>query len=543
MVEALEAGVLRAIGPIAEAVCIASDEVAATRDDLESIQSHVSELAIVGRGAALKTGALARSTEHLAASAAGINGAMDQATVKIDEAVACAHDANSSMAELAKAGDEIVGMLDTIMAVARQTNLLALNATIESARAGAAGWDLAVVAHEVKTLSAETSHAANHIRGLIERLRESAGSSIAAVGKIVSVVDDVQPVFGAVRAAVDVQTASIADLAQRAAEASAGVDWVSGRVQEVDGVARNAGSRVAQADEAAVRAENLATRFGPRFVTGVRQSQMGDRRQHDRFPADLRVVVRSEGRDVVSTTVDIGQGGLLLARTDGIAPLVGASLDLEVEGIGPIMGRVVGIGPMGIHVCFGSLGAETQSRVARLIAEIEDGYSAPIKIAQDAARRVERTLEQAVAHGMLTREELFDTSYREILGSDPQQYETVYLKVFEDVLPAILEPLLLSDSSMAFCNLIDRNGYTPVHNRKYTHAQRPGDAGWNTAHCLNKRMDNDHAGIVAARSLRPFLVQSYAHDMGGLTVMILEVDAPIRPFDCHWGGFRTGYRL
>ena len=152
-------------------------------------------------------------------------------------------------------------------------------------------------------------------------------------------------------------------------------------------------------------------------------------------------------------------------------------------------------------------------------------------------------LEQAVTDGRLTREQLFDADYRPIPGTDPQQYETAYLKVFEDLLPAIQEPLLVSDSSMVFCLVIDRNGYIPVHNRKSSQPQRPGDPVWNAANCRNKRIFDDRAGITAARSTRPFVVQSYARDMGGgVTVMMREVDAPIRILGRHWGGLRTAYR-
>jgi methyl-accepting chemotaxis protein len=29
----------------------------------------------------------------------------------------------------------------------------------------------------------------------------------------------------------------------------------------------------------------------------------------------------------------------------------------------------------------------------------------------------------------------------------------------------------------------------------------------------------------------------------GVTIMMQEIDAPIRVFDKHWGGFRTAYKL
>jgi methyl-accepting chemotaxis protein len=183
-------------------------------------------------------------------------------------------------------------------------------------------------------------------------------------------------------------------------------------------------------------------------------------------------------------------------------------------------------------------------RLKHLLLGSEAEYRPLITAAQNAARQVEFVLEQAVSDGSLTRDRLFDTDYRPIAGTDPLQYETDYLRVFEDLLPAIQEPLLASDDSMVFCLAIDRNGYIPVHNRKASHPQRPGDTVWNTANCRNKRIFDDRAGITAGRSTRPFVVQSYARDMGGgVTVMMREVDAPIRLFGRHWGGFRTAYRL
>jgi len=347
-----------------------------------------------------------------------------------------------------------------------------------------------------------------------------------------------------VRAAVEEQSNSINELAQRATEASRFVEQVSDRAQSVDRAAQDATGRIAEANQAAGAAEALANALGQRFVAVMRQNEIGDRRQVDRFPTDLRVTVRdARGGSGRAGTVDISLGGLLLKRPDGFAPQVGAMLDLEVERLGSIRCRLVASSPMGLHCAFDGLGQDGEARVRRLLAEIEAEYRPLIMTAQEAARQVEFVLQQAVNDGRLTREQMFDTDYRPIPGTDPQQYETVFLRVLEDLLPAIQEPLLISDNSMVFCLAIDRNGYIPVHNRKYSQAQRPGEPAWNTANSRNRRIFDDRAGITAARSTRPFVVQAYARDMGGQVVMMREVDAPIRLFGRHWGGFRTAYRL
>ncbi|MGL4439419.1 MAG: methyl-accepting chemotaxis protein, partial [Bosea sp. (in: a-proteobacteria)] len=73
---------------------------------------------------------------------------------------------------------------------------------------------------------------------------------------------------------------------------------------------------------------------------------------------------------------------------------------------------------------------------------------------------------------------------------------------------------------------------------------RQGDTAWNQANSRNRRIFDDRAGIVAARSTRPFMLQAYQRDMGGgQTVMMREVDAPISIGDRHWGGVRMAYKL
>ena len=137
---------------------------------------------------------------------------------------------------------------------------------------------------------------------------------------------------------------------------------------------------------------------------------------------------------------------------------------------------------------------------------------------------------------------MFDTSYQPVAGTHPQQYLTAAVPVLETVLPPIQERLLSADPRLTFCAAMDRNAYLPVHNRKYAKPQRPGDVAWNTANSRNRRIFDDRAGLMAARNTEPFLVQSYARDMGdGRLVMLLEIDAPIRIAGRHWGGFRMAY--
>jgi methyl-accepting chemotaxis protein len=90
---------------------------------------------------------------------------------------------------------------------------------------------------------------------------------------------------------------------------------------------------------------------------------------------------------------------------------------------------------------------------------------------------------------------------------------------------------------------VDRNGYLPTHNRKYSQPQG-ADPVWNNANCRNRRIFNDRTGLRAGRNTEPFLLQTYRRDMGGgQFVMMKDISAPIIVQGRHWGGLRIGYRI
>jgi methyl-accepting chemotaxis protein len=98
------------------------------------------------------------------------------------------------------------------------------------------------------------------------------------------------------------------------------------------------------------------------------------------------------------------------------------------------------------------------------------------------------------------------------------------------------------DPRIVFCAAVDRNGYLPTHNRKFSHPQTD-DPVWNAAHCRNRRIFDDRVGLKAGRSTAPFLLQVYRRDMGGgQSVLMKDLSAPITVGGRHWGGLRLAYR-
>ena len=86
---------------------------------------------------------------------------------------------------------------------------------------------------------------------------------------------------------------------------------------------------------------------------------------------------------------------------------------------------------------------------------------------------------------------------RRFAGTNPVQYRTKYLDWADRALPPFQEAFLAKEPRMVFCAMVDRNGFLPVHNKIYSHPQRPGDVAWNTANSRNRRIFNDPAGLAA----------------------------------------------
>ncbi|WP_119680067.1 methyl-accepting chemotaxis protein [Indioceanicola profundi] len=167
-----------------------------------------------------------------------------------------------------------------------------------------------------------------------------------------------------------------------------------------------------------------------------------------------------------------------------------------------------------------------------------------IRAVQDAAAKATAAFEQAVADGRLTVADLFDENYQPVSGTCPVQHLTRFTELTDRVLPDIQEPVLTLSDRVVFCAALDRNGYLPTHNRKFSQPQRPGDTAWNTANCRNRRIFNDRVGLAAGRNTRPFLLQAYRRDMGGGQYTLMkDVSAPITIRGRHWGAVRIGYRV
>lgn len=517
--------------------------VSSASGSLEAINASAADLSEQVAVAESNVNAFATATEQLAQSSTLISSQIHKANDLAGEASEAAGATGRQVERLQNSSAEIGKVVTFISTIAKQTHLLALNASIEAARAGDAGRGFAVVANEVKALSAETQQAITEITSKIDALRKDADESMNMLAKIARVIEEIRPLFASVSSSVEQQVATTAELSVNASDNSNFIGTVTQRVQNIREAAESARTESVQIDRSAHTAADLAATLRKRLSIFLRATEIGDRRQHDRLPCDWDVSVTAAGVKAGTKTVDLGDGGVLLKTTDALSLRVGENIHVDIPGVGNIAARVVNRTDLGIHCAFFDMPSECAAALKGKLDKIRHDNREFIDLAVTTANKVGAAIERLIQTGKVSAQVMFNNQYEPIPGTNPQQYETGYVAALEQELWPIQEPLLSTDSRMVFCAAVDRNAYLPVHNKKYSLPQRPGEPEWNTANSRNKRVFDDRAGLSAARNTRPYMIQYYPRDMGGgQIVMMWEIVAPIRVLGKHWGGFRMAYR-
>jgi methyl-accepting chemotaxis protein len=538
----LELGaMIRQLERAAHSVAGGAEATAAT---LSTIRQRTG--ALTGHTSAAQSTAttFSQAADNFTHSAQGIGSQVRDAGKLADEASAAAQEASLNVGRLRESSAAIGNVVSLIAQIARQTTLLALNSTIEAARAGDAGRGFAVVATEVKALAVQTQHATEEITKRIDALQKDAAGSVDAVHRISQAIAAIRPVFENVNGAVAEQNETTGEMSDNAASASQFIVSVSGSAAEIDSAAREAeahGESVANAGKAVT---TFTQKLKSRCAVLLRQGERDDRRRRQRLPCHLKIEIQTARGLIAAPVYEISVEGILIGGLDAERLALNESLNATLESVGACRIRLSERSKAGALAQFERPDAALNENIEDKLWTLHDENIEFVTRAMEAGTVLTKIFEDAVASGAISVDDMFDAGYVEISGTNPLQHRTRILDWADRALPPFQEAFLVKDPRMAFCVMIDRNGYLPVHNKIYSHPQRSGDVAWNTANSRNRRIFNDAAGLAAGRNLRSYLIQSYARDMGnGKTVMMREIDVPVRVNGRHWGGFRTAYKL
>ncbi len=520
----------------------------ATATTLATIRQRTD--ALTGRTSAAQTTAttFSQAADKFTHSAQGIGSQVRDASKLADQASAAAREASLNVDRLRESSAAIGNVVNLIAQIAKQTTLLALNSTIEAARAGSAGRGFAVVASEVKALAVQTQNATEEITKKIDALQKDAAGSVDAVHRISQAIEAIRPVFENVNGAVAEQNQTTSAMSDNAASASHFIVSVGDSAAEIDSATKQAevhGESVANAGKAVTMfAQKLKARCAVLLGQGEGEAEREGRRKRERLPCNLKIEIQTARGMIAAPVYEISMQGILICGPDAERLPLNQSLNAALESVGECRIRLNERAPAGAQARFEAPSAQLSEKIEDKLWSIHDENTEFVTRAMEAGTAVTKIFEDGVASGAISIDDMFDTDYVEIAGTNPQQHRTRILSWADRALPPFQEAFLARDPRMVFCAMIDRNGYLPVHNKVYSHPQRPGDIVWNTANCRNRRIFNDPAGLAAGRNLRSYLIQSYARDMGkGKTIMMREIDVPIRVKGRHWGGFRTAYKL
>ena len=318
--------------------------------------------------------------------------------------------------------------------------------------------------------------------------------------------------------------------AAHAGSAGAGFAVIAGEVRELANQTRDASRSV----DAALK--GLATQAGE-----LAQASQAGRRKAELVGEGTRSIASVV--DLVSqATKEIDQRGRSIADGSkaveeqvrsflGDLEVLDQSVDASSDSLATVSERLNGLMELAERILGHSVDTGVDTVDGRYLA-----------LAVETAGRVAAAFEAEIAAGRATLDDFFDEDYEPLEGTDPEQYLTRFTAITDRVLPALQEPPLDKDRNVVFVVSVDRNGYLPTHNRKFSHPQGD-DPAWNKANCRHRRMFDDRVGLAAARSEQASLIQCYRRDMGGGKFALMkDASAPVYLRGRHWGALRVGYK-
>lgn len=167
--------------------------------------------------------------------------------------------------------------------------------------------------------------------------------------------------------------------------------------------------------------------------------------------------------------------------------------------------------------------------------------SVMVERAQEIARTLEKRAEEAIERGELTMEQIFDTNYREIPGSNPVRYRTTFCDWADQNWQPIDDRVADENPVVLMCSQSDMNGFLPTH--LSNHSQKPtGDLAHDTEFCRNGKIIFGSIDKRAKESTDPYMMAVYRQEGDGKNyVVVRNIYAALTIGGRRWGDFELAY--
>ena len=175
---------------------------------------------------------------------------------------------------------------------------------------------------------------------------------------------------------------------------------------------------------------------------------------------------------------------------------------------------------------------------------VEMADSRFVRIGLEGAGRVRSLIEEALANGSLIADQLFDTDYQVIAGTDPIQFLNGFVAFADARVRPVLDSETARDDRIVGCCLVDRNGFLPTHISERSLPQRPDDRRWNLENARNRQIFMDRQTSDALNSDGDWFLYTYRQDFGeGRYRALRSVFVPLAFRGRRWGLYEVGYLI
>ncbi len=286
---------------VTESIQEISDGAERQNSSLQTVTGEMDGLSTTTEEIAASSNEVADLAERTAATGREGREAAQQAIEGMNQIEAESEAAVAEIETLQEEVAQIDELLEFITEVAEQTNMLALNANIEASRSADSDEGFAVVAEEVKQLSADTKDAAEDIEERLERIKTQTDDTAAEVRTTSSeITDHTESVRDAANA--------LDEIAEYAQETNTGVQEISAATEEQAAATQQV---VAMVDEAATISEE--TTAEAENVAAAAEQQTTALTEVSRSASDLanQAAQLSEALDRFQTDTDDALDGRL----------------------------------------------------------------------------------------------------------------------------------------------------------------------------------------------------------------------------------------